>query len=685
MNETCLPINDINCYFNRRWIEKTAIPEDKGHYGTFTIIDDKIEKQIFELLNELKVNPADKGKHNLYLVKELIWNESFDFQIPAIYINMVRQIKSQENLIVALCLLHTEGISTLFDFSCFDDIYRGDKYRLYLSHQNYTIPQYSYSEDTTWYQQYINEYSQKFYTLTGLERNDLTKIIPLEAMFAKNGITLDEDRNVETSYFEMTIEEFLTNPELVYDQRGAAIWDIILKLCKLDKSELIILNHKPSTLLVTKLLMATTEKTMLDDVKKILEWAIIRYFCEHVYDFYLIYHKYLGTRFVGSKTPAPKEKFFLNQLDDIQDHMIGEIYQEKYSRPEVVDTIDMMIETIIHGAQLLVLKSGLSSGTKIKAIDKLNKMGVKVGGPKVYERFEDIDIESTDLFYALIKFNRYIVDRYLLQRIDKPIETERWAMAAHHVNAYYSPSKNEIVLPCAIFQEPFYCHKAHPIVNYGGIGTIIGHEIIHGFDDQGRKYTAEGIYKDWWDPQDVSYYETEIQKKVIAHYSTLSLSGIPLDGNITVGENIADIGGLNIAFHSYMTLIHNRLNHELYLNTPLVGKKEIDTRILIQMFIQSWSRVWRSTMRMKKLQHRIWTDYHSPGPVRINAALSHFPAFYQTYLVGPKDKMYLKPEERSTFLITDYELDNIPRSNKQALLDLLHQYQSLYPNLKTHH
>ena len=275
----------------------------------------------------------------------------------------------------------------------------------------------------------------------------------------------------------------------------------------------------------------------------------------------------------------------------------------------------------------------MSDETKEKALHKLDCVNVKVGYPDKWKDYGGLEITNASYFQNIhnaISFE----NAYEMAKIGKPVDKDEWFMTPQTVNAYYSPEMNEIVFPAAILQPPFFNPDADDAVNYGGIGVVIGHEMTHGFDDQGRKYDEKGNLNDWWSEEDTTKFAERTQQ-LVKLFNEFELRGNHINGELTLGENIADLGGLNIAWDAYQLTDEAKANQSIDGFTPA------------QRFFISYGTIWRNNIRDKALERRIKEDVHSPAEARVNRTLGSMPHFYEAFDIQPENRMYIAPEERA--------------------------------------
>jgi putative endopeptidase len=271
--------------------------------------------------------------------------------------------------------------------------------------------------------------------------------------------------------------------------------------------------------------------------------------------------------------------------------------------------------------------------TRKRAQDKLAAFSTKIGYPDKWKDYSTLEVKRGDLLGNVQRAQVWAWD-YQVNRLDQPVDRTEWGMLPQEVNAYYNPLNNEIVFPAAILQPPFFDPNADPAVNYGAIGAGIGHEIGHGFDDQGRKFGPDGSLTDWWSEKDDVAF-TQRSRKLIAQYSAFeALPGLHVKGENTIGENIGDLGGLNIAYEAYQISLHGRKD------------KVIDGLTGDQRFFLGWAQVWRAKYRDDALRELVLADVHSPPKFRVNGSVRNMDVWYKAFGVKPGDKLYLKPEDR---------------------------------------
>jgi predicted metalloendopeptidase len=325
----------------------------------------------------------------------------------------------------------------------------------------------------------------------------------------------------------------------------------------------------------------------------------------------------------------------INAANGIVGELLGQLFVEKSFSPESKKRVNEMVDNIMAAFKIrLTQLDWMSEPTRIKALEKLASFTKKFGYPDKWTDFSKLEIKEDSYIQNYFRSAEF-GHRDMVSKLGKPIDKNRWGMFPQTVNAYYNPTLNEIVFPAAIMQPPFFDAQADDAVNYGSIGAVIGHELTHGFDDQGSKYGADGNLKSWWTPEDRKLFEAKTKKLVDQYNAFFVADSLHVNGELTLGENIADLGGLTIAYEAYK--MHLTKNPSKIENgyTPE------------QRFFLGFAQVWKNTVRPEALRQLILTDPHSPGEFRVLGPLSNMPSFYEAFGVQKGQKMYKSDEERA--------------------------------------
>ena len=336
----------------------------------------------------------------------------------------------------------------------------------------------------------------------------------------------------------------------------------------------------------------------------------------------------------GIKEDRPRWKRGVALIEDALGESVGKIYVAQYFPPEAKERMDGLVHNL-----LAAYKEGIdglewmSPDTRKAAQDKLAKFTPKIGYPKKWRDYSALTVKADDLIGNVYRANEFEYQRNL-NKLGQPIDRDEWGMTPQTVNAYYNPELNEIVFPAAILQPPFFNLRADDAVNYGGIGAVIGHEISHGFDDQGARYDGDGVLRDWWTAEDLKNFQARTKALIEQYGQYEPVKGFKVNGALTIGENIADLAGMTIAYKAYHLSLKGR-------EAPVIDGLTGDQR-----FFMGWAQVWRRKYREENLIARIKTDPHSPSEYRANGVVVNLPGYYQAFGVKEGDKMYKAPEQR---------------------------------------
>ena len=455
------------------------------------------------------------------------------------------------------------------------------------------------------------------------------KILALETQMSQPRLDRVERRDSRLQYNPMTIAE-------LQKMTPAINWKNYFSGIGLSKLDTVIVTQPR----YMKALQTVFTENKVADWKEYLKWSLLNKSTGQLsvaielanFDFY-------GKTLTGAIKQRPREDRALQTVNNTIGEALGKLYVEKMFPAEAKAKAEKMIKNVILAYQNRINNlTWMSAETKVKAIEKLNKITIKIGYPDKWKDYSALTIaspaEGGSYFENVKNLSRWNFQEDL-NKLSKPVDKTEWGMSPQTVNAYYNPSYNEIVFPAAILQPPFYNYQADEAVNYGGIGAVIGHEISHGFDDAGARYNADGNLVDWWTADDLKQF-TSLGDALADQYSALEpLPGIHVDGKFTLGENIGDLGGVNAAYDGLQLYLKANGNPGL-----------IDGFTPEQRFFISWATVWRTKMRDEAIKNQVKTDPHSPGMYRGYVPIQNLDVFYQAFGIQKGDGMYIAPEKR---------------------------------------
>jgi putative endopeptidase len=378
----------------------------------------------------------------------------------------------------------------------------------------------------------------------------------------------------------------------------------------------------------------TLTDTPIENLKAYLTWNILKgsasYLSSPFVKASFDYTKFLS----GQETQTPRWQRMSTLTDGTIGELLGQLYVAKHFKPEAKERMkELLVNMRTAFANRINRLDWMSEPTKKKALDKLNAFTPKVGYPDQWKTYEGLDI-SDDSFYQNMKNASIWAYHDNINQLGKPVDRTRWGMTPPTVNAYYSPTMNEIVFPAGILQFPFFSADADDAINYGGIAAVIGHEMSHGFDDSGSQYDNDGTLRNWWTPEDLSKFKAKTVQLGAQFDQYTVVDTIHVNGKFTMGENIGDLGGLNIAYEAFKMTKQGQ------------SKKKIDGLTPDQRFFLAWAQVWRGSSRPEMAAQMIKTDPHSPGQYRTIGTPVNMDAWYEAFNVKPGDKLYKKPEDR---------------------------------------
>jgi putative endopeptidase len=627
-------------YSNGGWMKNNPIPDEQSRWGSFNILQEETNKNLRNLVEDAAKTSGSKGT-----AKQQI-GDFFKAGMDTIAINKkgyepikanleaVKAITTKEEWLTKLYELHAKTISPIFGlFGGQDDknssmvIATFMQSGLGMGNRDYYLEKDKRSEDLrTKYVKHI----ENMFKLIGVESPDVAakSVMSFETELAKISMTNVEQRDPFKVYNKMDIAG-LKKLTPVID------WEKFFAALEIPVPKEINITSVP----FFKGLPNVINKTKIDGLKNYFTWCIINDAASLLSDDFVNEHfDFYGKAFSGKQKLDERWKRVLNMVSGQLGDVLGQIYVEKYFPPEaksrMVDLIGNIRKSLDNRINNL---EWMSAETKEKAKEKLAAITIKVGYPDKWEDYSKIDITPDNYFQNCVNASIFRYKKNLAE-IDKPYDKMKWHMSPQTVNAYYSPNSNEIVFPAGILQPPFFYKDGDDAVNYGAIGVVIGHEITHGFDDQGRNYDKEGNLIPWWTDEDAKKFEAKAKAfgEQYAKYTYSQLENAAINPALTMGENIADLGGVNISYDALQMALKVKPQNDL-----------IDGFNQTQRFFLAYSQVWRQNIRDEELSRRLKDDPHSPGDARVNVIVPNIPSFYQAFDIKEGDKIYLAPDRRA--------------------------------------
>jgi len=477
------------------------------------------------------------------------------------------------------------------------------------------------------YKKYIN----KLFTLAGYSAEKAVaaekNVMNIETALAKVAFSREETRNPLKNYNKMPMTDFLK-------QMNGFDWKSYFSALGLDSLNEINPNQLPFIKGMDALVGGLTSEEIRDYlIFKQINTAssyLSDDFVQARFDFY-------GKVLSGQQELKPRWKRSLSVTDGALGEALGEMYVAKYFPPEAKERMLKLVENLrISLGEHIDSLEWMSAETKAKAKEKLAAFYVKIGYPDKWRDYSGLTIDPKKSYWDNVREAAIFESDYMLSDVNKPVDKTRWLMSPQTVNAYYNPTTNEICFPAGILQPPFFYMDADDAVNYGGIGVVIGHEMTHGFDDQGRQYDKDGNLKDWWTAEDAKQFNLRADKLADQYSSIIVLDTVHANGRFTLGENIADHGGLRVSYTAFKNATKGQ------------DLKPIDGFTPDQRFYLAYAGLWAQNIRDEEILRLTKIDPHSLGKWRVNAALRNLESFFQAFGITEKDPMYMKPEDRVT-------------------------------------
>jgi putative endopeptidase len=637
MDTTVNPGDNFFLYANGQWLKKTDIPKTETGWGSFFTLYNENIKNLQTILEaagkeDQKAGSAGQKVADLYVSgMDTVTIEKLGVKPLQPLLARIDQIKDYKQMITFLADGYKNGEGDLFGFYVGPDEKLSSKNAVNFSQSGISLPEKSYyfnnDEQTKKIRTEFLKYATKLFTLTGVDAANASKyadnVLKLETAIANSHSTPVELRDPQKNYNKFYVADF-------QKQTPNIDWKDVLKTLQINTDTLLVGQPKYyqalNTLFASQPIEIWKQKLKFDATNASAT-ALSKAFRDARFEFY-------GRTLSGQQAPTERWKTIVNSTDRNLGELLGQLYVEQYFKPEAKERMVSLVNNLqkVYHSRMEKL-DWMSPETKQKAEAKLAAFIKKIGYPDKWKKYDDVEV-SKDTYYANLKSADKHAYKEMIDKLGKPVDKTEWGMTPPTVNAYYNPSFNEIVFPAGILQFPFFDNKADDAINYGAIGAVIGHEMTHGFDDQGRQYDKDGNLKDWWTAADATKF-TQKTKKVAELYNGFTLlDNQHVNGSLTMGENLADIGGLNIAYEAFKLTEQGKSNTKVDGLTP------------DQRFFLSFAQVWRIKTRDESMRVRLKTDPHSPEMFRVNGPVYSMEAFYKAFNIPPTAKMYVAPANR---------------------------------------
>jgi len=642
MDTSVRPGDNFFKYVNGTWLKNTEIPSDRSRWGSFIELRENNRKRLRKLMEK-----ASKEKHEpgspMQKIGEFYTTGMDTERINAQSYKPIKEdlksidnIQSIEDIQSKIAEMHTNSISPLFGFGSSPDMENSTMIIPWLVQGGLGLPDKDYYLENKGRSPEIRkEYKKhlaKMFELIDYSKEEAQKaaedVMEFETRLAKVSMDRAKARNPQNITHKYPLAKLDNELSVKYN------WDQFFDQIGLDEPGEI--NVAQPEFFEELSVMA--KEVPVEKWRTYLKWNLVNAAANYLSeDFETQNFEFYGKFLHGKQEMSPRWKRVQGTVNSALGELVGQSYVKKYFPPEAKQRMDRLVKNLkIVYRDRIKNVAWMSEETRQKALTKLDSFGVKIGYPEKWRDYSDLEIKK-DSYFANIKRSRKFNFEYDLNKINKPKDPTEWHMYPQTVNAYYNPSNNEIVFPAAILQPPFFNVNADAPINYGAIGAVIGHEMTHGFDDQGRKFGPDGNLNLWWTENDSKRFmkRARILKKQYDQFTLLD--SLHLNTDLTMGENIADLGGLTIAY--------NALQRELEKN-PSHGKT-IDGFTPQQRFFLGFAQVWRGKIRDEALANKIQTDPHPPGNLRTNGTVRNLDSFYEAFEIDTSDALYLAEDKRA--------------------------------------
>ncbi|MGK9369188.1 M13 family metallopeptidase [Melioribacter sp. Ez-97] len=637
LNKSVSPKENFYEFAVGNWVKNNPIPPDQSRWGMFNVLIEKNNELLRSIVEEVASNPNwEKGTAKQKIADFYVTAmdsariEKYGYKPILPMLNQIDKIRNKKELIETVAEFHKTGISPFFIFYVASDAKRSDLMAAHIYQGGVGLPDVEYyTKDDDRSKEIRDKYVQhvaKMFALAGEEKNAEEYagiVMKIETALAKVSNTRLENRDPVKTYNKLTVNALKkTAPE--FD------WDRYFEGLGVENLNIIIIRQPE----FVKGMSALLDEVSLDDWKVYLKWNVINETAEALSaPFVMEKFEFEGKFLRGQQEIQPRWKRVINVMNRTLGQLLGQVYVEKAFPPESKAKAKAIVDNLLVSMKESIQNlAWMSDETKARALKKLSTFGVKIGYPDKWKDYSELEIKRDSYLNNLLRAWEWDI-KDDLKKIGQPADKSEWSMNPQTVNAMYSPTRNDITFPAGILQPPFFNPEADDAINYGAMGAVIGHEITHGFDDQGRKYDENGNLNDWWTEEDNNKFQQRAQKLVDLYNSFVVIDTFKVNGALTLGENIADLGGLTVSFNAFKKTEQFKKGEKIDGFTPA------------QRFFLGWAQVWATNIRPEALKLQVKTDVHSPAVQRVNGPLMTMPEFFEAYDVQPGDPMRISDDK----------------------------------------
>jgi len=637
MDRSVKPGDDFFRYANGKWAATTQIPPDKTSYSPAAVLRDLSEARVRALLDRWAADKSlksgsDEAKvaavYRTFLDEAAV--EKLDAKPIQPHLDAIKKASSHSDIAALMGRSRSSFGRSFFGAGVSDDAKNPDKYTLYMSQAGLGLAdrEFYLRENFKPQKERYQKYVADMLSLVGWAEPEkaAAAVVAMETKVAEAHWTRAESRNRDKTYNPATLAE-------LEKSAPGFLWRVYFAQAGLEKVDGAVVRQNTALPKLAAIFAETPVDTLkawhafsvADDAAPLLS----KRFVDTNWEFR---SKFLN----GAQEQRPRWKRSVDAAEGTMGEAIGRTYVAEHFPADSKAKMEKLVADLRAAMKGRIENlAWMGPETKARALEKLSKFGVKIGYPSKWRDYSSLVIREGDVAGNVERAAKFQW-AYDVNRIGKPVDDLEWGMTPQTVNAYYASVKNEIVFPAAILQPPFFDPNADPAVNYGAIGGVIGHEITHGFDDQGRKSDGDGMLRDWWAPEDATRFEAQATKLGAQYeaYEFPALPGQKITARLTMGENIGDLGGVLLGLDAYKRSLNGQ-------PAPVIDGFTGEQRVFL-----GWAQVWRSLMRDDALRQMLATNPHSPAPIRAFAPLRNIDAWYEAFGVKEGDKSYIKPEDR---------------------------------------
>ena len=638
LDTTAVQGADFYQYACGGWMKKHPLTNEYSRFGSFDMLAENNREQLKGLIVEIAAGQNVQGTIGQKI------GDIYNLAMDSVKLNAdgvtpiqadlekIASVKDKSEIVPLMAELAHSGVFPYFSFYVGADIMdsKSNLFQLYQGGISLGEKEYYLDNDdvTVNIRNKYKEHIVKMFQLAGFDeaaaKKKMEAVMDIETRIAKASFSAVEQRNPAANYHKMSLDE-------LKKEIPGIDWDAFLNgIGVKGVTELSVSQVEP-----IKEVEKIINSLPVENQIAYMQWSLIDRAAGYLSDDLVAQNfDFYGKTLSGKQTNQPRWKRAVSTVNGVLGEAVGQMYVEKYFPAAAKERMVQLVKNLqtALGERIRNLE-WMGDSTKIKAIEKLNSFYVKVGYPDKWRDYTGLNIEK-DSYWANVKRATEFELDYMLSKAGKPVDRDEWGMTPQTVNAYYNPTTNEICFPAGILQYPFFDMNADDAFNYGAIGVVIGHEMTHGFDDQGRQFDKDGNLKDWWTAEDAKRFEERAQVMVNFFDSIQVLPGLNANGSLTLGENIADHGGLQVSFQAFKNATKD---------APLLVKDGFTPE---QRFFLSYAGVWAGNIRDEQIRLQTKSDPHSLGRWRVNGALPQIGAWYDAFGIKEGDPMYLAPEKR---------------------------------------